>query len=80
MSGGSEVSAKREFDSAADSCVAVRTGAIGSTGTITFAAVWPIHELADGEAMFIHDSVKVDAPRENPKITVVTSAVRWVGC
>lgn len=27
--------------------------------------------------MFIHDSVKIDAPHENPKITVVTSAVRW---
>jgi hypothetical protein len=77
MSDNSEKTAKRLFDWATDDCVAIRVGAIGSTDTTTFAAVWPIHELADGEAMFIHDSVKIDVPHENPKITVVNSRVRW---
>lgn len=72
-----ESSAKRAFDSAADECIAVRVGALASTETKTFATVWPIYELGDGEAMFVHDSVKTDAPDQNPNVIVVNSRLRW---
>ena len=65
------------FDSAADTCVAVRVGAIGRSGATTFAAVWPIHELGDGEEMFIEDGVKVNAPAEDLRVTIVRSRIKW---
>ncbi len=77
LSAEGEGTARRMFDVAARDCVAVRVGAIASTETTTFAMVWPIQELADGEAMFIHDSVKTDAPHENPAVTVVRSRLWW---
>lgn len=77
LSDESEGTARRMFDLAARDCVAVRVGAVASSKTTTFAMVWPIQELADGEAMFIHDSVKTDAPDENPAVTEVRSRLWW---
>lgn len=70
-------SAQSAFDSAAAVAVAVRVGAIASLPAKTFAAVWPIHELGDGEDMFIARGVKINAPHENPPVTIVSSRVRW---
>lgn len=73
----SEKSAQSAFESAAAIAVAVRVGAIASVTTKTFAAVWPIYELGDGEDMFIARGVKIDAPHENPQVTIVSSRARW---
>ena len=73
----SEKSAQSAFESAAAIAVAVRVGAIVSLPTRTFATVWPIHELDDGEDMFIARGVKIDAPHENPPVTIVSSRARW---
>jgi len=75
--GKSERIAKRTFDAGMGECVAVRVGAVASIEAVTFASVWPIARLADGEAMFIRDSVKIDAPHDDPPVIVVRLRVYW---
>jgi hypothetical protein len=70
------VPAQAAFDAAAG-CVAVRVGAIGSAGGMTFAAVWPIHELHDGEQIFIAAGVKIDAPYDDRPVMVIRSRLQW---
>jgi len=73
----SELAARSAFESASELCPAVRVGAIGNAGGTTYAAVWPIHEIGDGEQMFIDRGLKVNAPVGNPRISIIRFAPAW---
>jgi hypothetical protein len=69
--------ARARYRSATANCAAVRIGAVGIVRGMTLAAVWPIHELGQGEEMFIEDGVKVDVPASAPVVTLTNSRLRW---
>jgi hypothetical protein len=69
--------ARTAFEAAARDCPAVRVGAVARTSDATLAAVWPIFEVGQGEAMFIEGGVKIDAPGEAPELSILTSRLRW---
>jgi hypothetical protein len=72
-----EEEAQARFDAAIGRLPAVRMGAVGIVSNTTIVATYPIHELGDGEAMFIHEAAKIDAPAEAPETTVTSSRLRW---
>lgn len=69
--------ARDVFELAMYDAVAVRVGAIGHRDGVTFATVWPIEQLAQGEEMFIERRVKVDAPSVPPRVVTVGFRWRW---
>jgi hypothetical protein len=72
-----EQAVREKFETALARCPAVRLAAIGKARDLTLAAVWPIDELAQGEAMFVEHGVKIDVPAAEPLITITRSRLRW---
>ena len=68
---------RAKYRLAAAKCPAVRLGAVGTVGTMSLVAVWPICELGAGEEMFIEEGVKIDVPAADPVVTITTSRVTW---
>jgi hypothetical protein len=59
-------SARQTFEAALRDFIAVRIAAIGHRKGVTFATVWPIKELGQGEDMFVERRVKVTAASVPP--------------
>jgi hypothetical protein len=69
--------ARKAFAAALDDSIAVRVGVLGHCKGMTFATVWPIVELGQGEESFLEHRVKVIAPSDAPRLTIVKWNWRW---
>lgn len=72
-----QVAARSAFRVAACNSAAVRMGAVGFCDNVTFATIWPIVELGQGEESFIENGVKVNAPDTVPDLKIIRSQIRW---
>ncbi|HEY2090253.1 MAG TPA: hypothetical protein VGJ81_00055 [Thermoanaerobaculia bacterium] len=70
-------SARQTFEAALRDFIAVRIAAIGHRKGVTFATVWPIKELGQGEDMFAERRVKVTAASVPPLVITVRFRWRW---
>jgi len=72
-----ECAVQDEYASALKKCPAVRLGAVGIAQDKTLAAVFPIYELDQGEAMFIDRGVKIDVPAVKLNVEITSSSLKW---
>jgi hypothetical protein len=69
--------ARRTFDSTRDRGLAIEIYGVGFRDDTTYAAVRPTEELAQREAMFLEDNVKVGIQGRPTPVTTVSSALQW---
>ena len=69
--------ARRTFDSARDRGLPIEVYGIGCHDGTTYVTVRPIEELAQGEAMFLEDNVKVSIEGRPTRVVTVRSRLYW---
>ncbi len=74
---GISASAERQFEEARERGLPVELYAVGFFNSVTYACVRPIHELAQGEAMFLEHNVKVSVASSPPRLFLVRARFWW---
>lgn len=74
---GDSQSAARAFEAARDQVIPVELYGVGSCSGVSYAYVRAIHELGQGEAMFVEHGIKVLAAASPPVLVIVRSPFWW---